>query len=321
MTLLTRSGNPRSEHPIVLTLSTGRSGTSFLAHSVREAAGDRVAVYHEFLNVREAMPGRFHRSFDQRRLAEISSHPPVARAIERIVAEAKERPVVDFGWTMGPLVPLLHELMGDRLRIIVLNRHPVISAASMAVLGLYSNYPRPEEYMVTPSSEGARFPEFAALWAQMSEFEKCLYRWYEIASYGLELSDRFPSLPMLFLNSETALKDGLAMSQIANFCGLVGVSPAPSNHRNGVRVQNVETNPVGQEWRKYRKYPEIMGIGRALGFEFDDAVLGSAMASYQLPGTLGARLRYRFRYWLLRRKLGKALSGLAWVQRLRGSHP
>lgn len=310
---------PATGGPITLTVTTGRSGSSALARSFQEslgltsfgaAEGDHVRsdapVTHELLTVRQATPAQFHRAFGGARLEAMAAHAPAAEATARFIRLAERGPVVDFGWTMSPLVPLVQRAAPDRLRVIVLYRHPVAAAASMAVLGLYSRYPRPDEYALSPRHEGARFAGYARGWERMSEFEKCLYRWLEITAYGCEIAERLPQTPLLFVNSDLMFKDAAALGEIADFCGFAPERIRPSAFRNEKRRQNIETNPVGDEWRRYARFDEMRALAGGLGFGFDDAALAERVAPYGLPQDLGARIRHATGYWRWRRTLGDA---------------
>ncbi len=294
-----------SGHPITLNITTGRSGSSFIANSFNESLSGRASVYHETLTVREGRPAHFHRAFDGSRLEEMAACPPIANVTDRFEREAQTRPVIDFGWTMSSLVPLFYRRFGSRLRVIVQYRHPVAAAASMAALGLYSNYPRPWEYMLGPWNDGARFKHLGRNWDAMSEYERCLYRWYELYEYGREAAARFPDIPFLFLNSDRMFKDASALSQVATFCGLPNATVSPSPSRNENRLENLETNPIGAEWRRTRDYREIVDLGEHLGFDFSDETILKLVSKYRLPEGLGAKLRHETGYWLKRRKIKK----------------
>lgn len=292
--------------PIVLTVTTGRSGSSFLARSFRESLPPEQAeaVFHELLTVREATPARHHRAFGGERLAQMAAQPAIAAAAARFEALAARGPVVDFGWTMSPLVPLMRQRCPDRLRVIVLYRHPVAAAASMSVLGLYSRYPNPDDYALSPLSAGAVHPGYARGWRTASEFEKCLFRWLEITAHGLEIAERFTDAPVLLVNSDLLFREPGALGQIAAFCGYDAGAVRASRFRNEKRRENLETNPLGPEWRRYARFGDAVALAERLGFSFEPGALERMTAGYRLPAGAGARLRHATGYWLWRRRAG-----------------
>jgi hypothetical protein len=63
-------------------------------------------------------------------------------------------------------------------------------------------------------------PEYASRWDELSPYEKCLFWWTEVSTYGLEFPERFPAVPFLRLKSEELLGGGsAALRELLTFMG------------------------------------------------------------------------------------------------------
>ena len=84
-------------HPVTLTVSPGRSGTTFLHRTFEEHLAARGTIAHETLHAEIARPAEFHRGYSAARCAEALAEPMIARVAEHWADRAESGPVVDFG--------------------------------------------------------------------------------------------------------------------------------------------------------------------------------------------------------------------------------
>ncbi|MFH5805528.1 hypothetical protein [Alienimonas sp. DA493] len=312
---------PIAAHPITVTVSTGRCGTTYLAETFELSFPD-ATIAHESLHPNVAKPAVYHRAYDARAFEPMLAEPGV-RAVLNDWRDASERaPVFEAGWTMSALVPGLRQEYGDQLRALIVHRHPVQVAASFAVMGHYSLNKSPA-WAITPFHDRVLYPQFADRWDGMSPFERSLYRWLEITAYGLELPKRFPDLSTLTVTADEIFRSPETLDRIAEFAGLPARKEIPQSPRKNVFRQNdVEVRPIGDEWERYDRHPEVVSLGRELGYDMSRDHLRDIVRKYQMPPGVLPWLRRASGYWALRRRGGAVLRSLG----LRGgsaesSHP
>jgi hypothetical protein len=309
----------RPMHPITLTLSTGRCGTTFLERTFKEAfEGSGGWISHEHLKNRTTLVGVYHRGYSEELQKEMLNPE-----IEGLLAEWKrisaDAPVVDFGWTMRSLVPYLHRTLGGQFRALYLHRHPVAYAASSAILGSYTDYNSPS-WAITPDHPRALYPQFRDRWSGMTPYEKCLYLWLEVNGFAREVRERYPALPFLEVKSSDLFRSKETLARVAFFTGFSeseDVVIEPSEDRNERNVFSRERRPIRDEWRSYRKHPEVVAMGESLGYRMDEDFVGSFIGDYQLPRGVMPYLRNVTGYWTLRSHLGQLLRNAG----LRGERP
>ena len=124
-------------HPICLCFSTGRSGTTFLAHTLTATYHPEVDVFHEDISEFQSKPRCYLWSLDERDFAPMRKNLIIAAHLARVQQRSALRPYVDVGHTVTPLVSLLLATFPGRLRLLHLVRDPVEASASMAVRGMY----------------------------------------------------------------------------------------------------------------------------------------------------------------------------------------
>jgi hypothetical protein len=255
-------------------------------------------------------PAWYHRPFDQETKQKILAEPTIRDLIGQWRARSEIGPVVDFGWTMCPLVPVLHDAFGEQLKVLVIRRHPISAAASIATMGSYWDYEH-EYYALSPRHARVRFPHYAERWSRMSCFEKCLFRWLETTAYGEEMTDWLPPGQWLVVNFEELIKSDAILESIARFAGFSVSKPlVRAQEANALQTHNLERYPVGKEWRRYIDYPEVLEYARKFNYNMEADYVESLVKKYLLPPGLLPFIRNVTGYWSLRSRAGVALRKL-----------
>lgn len=288
------------EHNLCVTITTGRSGSTFLCNVFQHNYPDQRGILHESLHPGKAKPARYNRMADQRPLED----PEVCGHLDSCDAMLREGPVVDFGWILGWLAPALRLRYRERLKVLILTGHPLSVAASFANRGHYTLNKNPD-WAISPHHDrviyGARY---AARWAGMSAFEKGLYRWLETTRFGLDFPKLFPDVETLAVLSRDVFSDPRTAEKIA---AMIGFAEKPLDYgvdRNESSSMHVERRPVGSEWRRIYDMPEVMEMAQELGFDMSEATLASMVKRYRPQGVL-PNLRHLVGYWPARERLGR----------------
>jgi len=294
------SDEPSMPHKLCVTITTGRSGTKYL-HNLfcRNYPGER-GILHESLHPGRAKTALYHRRFDGSALAD----PDVRGHFDSLDALRGQGPVVDFGWILGCLAPALPARYGSNLCVLMLTAHPVSVAASLATRGHYSRNRNPA-WAISAMHDSARFSAYRSRWADMTPFERSLFRWLEITSLGLEFRERHPEVQLLSMRSDELFADGSArVAQIAQMIGLPPRELSFDVPKNEALDSHVERRPLGDEWRRVYDMPEVMELATSLGFDMSPEHLAVLARRYQLNGWM-ARLRHASGYWEIRERLGR----------------
>lgn len=250
------------------------------------------------------------RGYDTQAQREMVGTSAIADVLDEWSLRAEGGPVVDFGWTMASLAPVLYERLRDRARVLVIHRHPVEAAASCAVRGHYTINKSPA-WAITPMHQRARYWQFSDRWAGMTPFEKGLYRWLEVTAYGLELKTVYPGLAHMVVPSDAVFNPGGALRQIADFCGfVVRGNIRRASDRNAAQAHHVEQMPIKSEWEAYARHPEVVELGESLGYDMSKRHVAEVVHKYQLPGGIGPWIRHRTGFWPLRFAIGRLLRAL-----------
>jgi hypothetical protein len=299
-----------TRHPITLTVSTGRAGTTFLYETFKQNYPTNGSFSHELLHAMVVKPALYHRPFDQETKQKILAEPIIQDLIRQWRAKAEAGPVVDFGWTMCPLVPVLHGAFGDQLRVLVIHRHPISAAASIATMGSYWDFDH-VYYALSPMHARVRFPHYAQRWSRMSPFEKCLFRWMEATAYGEELCRWLPAEQWMVVSFEDLINSDSTLEAIARFLGFDVSQPlVRAQENNAIRRHSLERYPVGNEWRRYVDFPEVLDYAHQLEYNMEIGYLERLVRNYQLPPGLLPYIRNVTRFWKWRSRAGIAIRKL-----------
>jgi hypothetical protein len=268
-----------TEPPIIAFLSTGRCGTQWLAAGLR-ALHPELDVEHEPIGPLYK-PRRYFRSYDD--VEAILDVPEVARHVARIARA--ERPYVETGWPLFPVLPLLAARFPARLRIVHLTRHPVPSALSHLAHSSYAGSPRADAYTrwatLGPGDAGVFGPHYAARWERLSPYEKCLFWWTEVHLYGLELPERLTAIPFLRAGAETLLAG--ERSELERLLGFIGVEWRDAWLAHAERVvdrwrhhTDLDVDPLA-----VLRHPDTVRAAAQLGYDAGQVDLDALEARYR----------------------------------------
>jgi hypothetical protein len=321
-------------HQICLCLTTGRSGTTYLAHTLKATYHPNVDVFHEDIAEFQSKPRMNLWKLDESDFAPMRQDSFVAAHLSRIKERSNIRPYIDVGFPSMPLIPLILKTFEGRVRLLHLIRDPVTYAASMTTLGQYNPHMARTVglgYLQEPNPLETRcaHPEYASKWVAMTAFEKALWRWAEYNLLALAIHQRFPDVPYMRLTSESLFKDADAPNRVAEFYGLPKkpLSPQPK-FRNATNPNLTVYHPVGDEWRTYVNYPYVLELAERLGVPVKKDNLEARMKKYAAPSQLDLwKYRWRIRFtraWIRQKtkRLASRISGLALpFQRHRSTNP
>lgn len=203
---------------VTFVVSSGRSGTQWLARNLDDTYADLITVTHEPI-----FDDYFPREFlVERDFENIALPSKVARHVDDIERIAQDRPYMECGWLSYGTIRYLAHRFRDCFRVVHLIRHPVTSASSMIRHKYYSPHRLEdslnEKALLTPFDNGVLFPEYRDRWAAMGEYEKCLYFWAELHALGLNLKEEL-DVPWLRISFETLFTQA-AMRKLLNFVAL-----------------------------------------------------------------------------------------------------
>jgi hypothetical protein len=263
---------------VVVFLSTGRCGTQWLAETLRRRCPG-IAVEHEPIGPLYR-PREYFRCYTQP--ARMLAVPEVAEHMERI---ASERFYVETGWPLFAALPLFAERLGDDLRVVHLTRHPVPTALSHLAHNTYAGSPRDDPYTrlatLGPTDADVFQPHYAALWPDLTPYEKCLFWWTEVSRYAIEVPQRLPDVPFLRLKSEDVLAgDRTAHERLLAFMGLpwdeAWIAETGRKVDRWPHHTDQEVDPLSVQ-----RHAETVAVAAQLGYDVGDLDLTALEARYR----------------------------------------
>jgi hypothetical protein len=310
-----------TQHSVTLTVTTGRTGSSWLTDTFAGSFPASPWISHEFLSQKVVKPARHHRAYGKKEIAEVLEVPEILALFRKWEVLLEQGPVVDFGWTMSTLVPAAETFFGDRLRVLFLHRHPVDVAGSFTNVGNYSVF-NSEDWALSPSSARVVHSSYQDRWRTMSPYEKGLFLWLEGISYGLEIPDRFPNTPYASVSCTELFSSNHALRELADFLGFgSSASLKPGTYRNEQCRWALEQRPVHREdLSKTLDYAEVVKAAVGLGYDMSPEAIERRGQRYMISG-VGPHLRHYCRYWRLRELLGNWAERLGWRKRARPQSP
>jgi|GEM_PF-3407280 len=286
-------------HPIGLCLSTGRSGTTYLARALAATYGDTAHVFHEDIDDPQSKPRRYLHYRGPDDLAQLRSDPDIATHLARIERLAATDAYIDVGHPAMAIVPLVIATFPKRVRLVHLVREPVSVAASYTTMGQYD--PNQADtvglnpWLPDPTVTRCAHPVPPDTWAAMTPFEKNLWRWGEYQLAAVEIHRDHPEVPFLRVSSDELFRTPDTVARIAAFYGLEPRSVViPPRSRNEANPNLTVMHSVGPEWKRYTDYPWILDLARELGVPVPVDGLEERMRRYAAPSA-GELFRYRWR--------------------------
>jgi hypothetical protein len=251
-------------------LSTGRCGTQWLASVLKEICGESVEIMHEPLGDDYAAR-RMLAAGNPAKLAPDVAEPILAH-LDAIEHTLETRSYIECGHPSWSTMPYLIERFAGRIRVVHLVRHPVPTAWSWVTQTAYCPPMGPhvrEKVLLSPFDEGIRLTSLRDRWAGMTPYEKALFYWAEVNTFGLDLG-RSATVPWMQVRIEDLVR-GDALSRLLAFAG-VDVASAPIGVVDDYRAYS-------EFWCDSRlifRHPEVLGVARELGYdplEFDEPKL------------------------------------------------
>lgn len=246
-------------------LSTGRCGTQWLAEQLKQHYGNELRVEHEPLH-NDYLPRQM---LGARRLQALAA-PAAARILEHldgIERTLETQPYVECGHPIWSTLPYLLERLAGRIRILHLVRHPVPTALSwlthMAYVRPLVPY-LPEKVLLSPFDDGVAFPAYRELWPALTPFEKCLYYWAEVNSFGLSLQPQ-TTAPWLRLRAEDLFSES-GVRQVQQFLELperAAMLTAGQAVVDRFRFMSPTDMP---DLTRLSAHPAFVGVATALGY-------------------------------------------------------
>lgn len=278
----------RDEGLILLFLTTGRSGTQWLADNLATFYREDAVVTHEPLGARYEPRAHFRR-YEQ----DENQHPAEVREhLDWIDEISREKTYIETGWPLFATVPIFLARFGARVRIVHLVRHLVPTAVSHMVHQCYFGSPRRDEYTVLgaldPSLPGTIQTQEVQRWSSLSPFEKCLFWCTEVHLYGRELQERFATTPFHRLRAEDLFSgDEDALRGLVEFLGLPyrGSLAASSSERVDRWQHRTE---LDFDWRQIFDHPQAVELSHSLGYDLDSVDQDALDRRYR-----GARAHHR----------------------------
>lgn len=267
-------------------ISAGRCGTQWLADTLGHHYVDLAVVRHEPID------HKYCPRLALRSEADLRDHPyreEVLGHIRYIRTVLRERNYVETGWPAFASIPVLRDLLGDQLKIIHLTRHPVPSACSMVTHRYYQPDLRDDGYtrfaILEPIDHGVRHKQYAASWDRLSPYEKCLFHWAEINTYGVEVLGSYPIGSQLRMRAEHMLDgDAGGFADLVRFLGLPLRSAALDATRTPFDMHRTRTR-LAIDWQQIRSHPEITRLAETLGYDPLDASADDLVVRYHAsPG-------------------------------------
>lgn len=250
-------------------LSPGRSGTQWI--------GDRLAAHYADLAVVEHEP--IHANYGPRHVlggmdfeAARARSPVLAAQLAHIDAVVGSgRHYIDAGWCVWAWMPYFIARYPGRVRLVHFTRHPVRFAYSMESHGFYRPDVRDDGYtrdaQLEPTDAGVSYPQYAARWADLTPFEKCLYQWLEVNAFVLDVHRACPQVPYLHLRMEDITGDQAARWQaLLTFLEL----PGDRLFKDSARTRRVDrfhfyVDRVADPALVYR-HPDVVALAAEFGY-------------------------------------------------------
>jgi hypothetical protein len=275
----TEIGRPTTATFVV---SAGRCGTQWLATTLAEHYGDRALVTHEPLKF-QYRPKSLLRS--RARLRDLPNFPVMERHLRRVDAALRGKDYIETGWPAFAAIPRFYRLVGERLKIVHLTRHPVYSACSMVTHEYYQAARRDgfaAYALLDPSDPGIRFKEYRERWAGMTPYEKCLFHWAEIHAYAFELCGAFAGrVPWLRTSMEELFDpESGAFARLVSFLDLPAREGPLAQMRERVDDWHKQTE-LPLDWRRIFDHPVTLRL--------------SAMMDYDVEAVSQDRIEQRYR--------------------------
>lgn len=187
-------------------LSTGRCGTQWMTDYLSKSLIGKARVWHEPLQSEYNSRHNITTTSIDNLPLEVQSH---LENIDKMLAYSS---YFECGHPSWGCIPALINHFGKSIKIIQIVRHPIPTAMSWLTHSAYVPPLLPhlkEKVLIAPDDSGVNYPHIKDQWANMSPFDKCIYYWMEINTFGKvwQASQNVPWLTIKF--EEMFSQDGL----------------------------------------------------------------------------------------------------------------
>jgi len=261
---------------VTIFVTTARSGTQWVAQTIKESYPDSAVVTHEPIGY-EYRPRQFIRAYDQ--TEELRAIPAVGNHLRDIAAIGENKIYVEVGFPSAATIPLFHQLYGDRLKVVQLVRHPILASASMITHGWYSKTRAElrEGVLLLPTDAGAFQKHYSQRWASLSRYEKCLFYWTEIHMYGIEMHSHYHNVPFLRVRFEDLIASPERhLRDLVEFVGLPFLPELKQQTSQSTDRYRFQTGHK-IEWQTINDHPLTVALAQYFGYDVgtDDTTFGA----------------------------------------------
>lgn len=290
--------------------NTGRSGSSFLYRVLKQNYGDKILLSHKALPAAITQPKIYGRRYQAEDQSQILKESNISQLIDYWEKESKSRIVIECGWTMSHLAPVMAERFGDQFRFATLVRHPLSVAASRAAMGNYNGrYGRDIAHELSPHDERALCVEWRDSWSKLSPLRKCFYWWAEWAAREKEMQSNLEPNYVGEIRAEKMFGE----TGVLDALSILSLDPPRklnvSVDKNPLEPWLLEAYPLGDSWREILTDSLCIQSARLFGYEMPSQEDAKRIADkYQCPEGIMSGLRHRLRWWQLRNNVKRFVS-------------
>ncbi len=251
---------------IIFFLSAGRCSTQWWADMLDEIYRDMAVAKHEPLGP-DYHPVEFYRDYGS--LEKMKEVPGIRKHLGYISKKSRKRHYIETGWPSYAFVPLLVKEFGEMVKIFHLLRNPVYTAISLTTHDTYNpDHIYYEKAMLKPHHH-VFLAEYKDKWQELSQYEKNLFQWTELALYAEEIREMFPEIPFM-----RARKEDLFGNDNSEIKRLLGFMELPLREeiirRKGSPRDKFKVKTLTTDWKIILNHPRILETAKRFGYELED---------------------------------------------------
>lgn len=263
----------------VFFVSTGRSGTQWLASSLAAHYADLAEVRHEPMQI-DYSPRAL---FQLRSASPGGPLPPMVAAhlqhIRDVIAKTK---YIECGWPVYGALPAYLRRLRGRTKVVHLTRCPAHAAASLTTHRIYQRGAWTDAMVPVAGDAGIVQSDVdQATWSQMTEFEKNVFWWAELHSFALTLKKAHPDLPWLTVRYEDLLcvPDPRVLHELLDFLELPPRDDFMAARTRRVDGHSLQT-PLPLNVDAVARNSVAVGLMAKFGYRIDADVRASVALRY-----------------------------------------
>ncbi|MEZ5647714.1 MAG: hypothetical protein R3E60_01945 [Alphaproteobacteria bacterium] len=253
---------------VILFLSCGRTGTQWFADKLAHYYSDLAEVVHEPMGNSYQSVHFFRQPSADREQGTLKD---ITRHFQSIHRTLSNKHYIESGWPAYAAIPAFYKQFPQQFRLVHMVRNPLHNAASMTTLHFYQ--PRNDEEatffstnLLTPETATIKHLEYRALWNNLSIFEKNLFQWLEINSWGEDLQALYPEMPYHQIKFENLFGDSdLPLRQVLNFIGLP-IRPDILEARHSPKDDHRSYTHHPLEPEVLKRHPRVLQLAYRYGY-------------------------------------------------------